>query len=97
MRNERREKIIKVFRENESVVRTMTLRKQRISSRDLEELLDMGDIVKVKTGYYALNESLEKLNDLVNIYFSSKNSTILTCLIPSSSIGSSSIDIINLG
>lgn len=63
MKNERREKIIKIFRENESVVRTKTLREHKISSRDLEELIVLGDIVKVKTGYYALNESLEKLTD----------------------------------
>ncbi|MDO9492573.1 type IV toxin-antitoxin system AbiEi family antitoxin domain-containing protein [Acetobacterium sp.] len=63
MKNERREKIIKVFQVNDSVVRTKTLREHKISSRDLYELITMGEVVKVKTGYYALNTSLAKLTD----------------------------------
>lgn len=68
MKNERREKIVKVFRENGSVVRTKTLRDHKITSRDLEELIVKGDVVKVKTGYYALNETMKKLTDFELVY-----------------------------
>ncbi|MEA4807626.1 hypothetical protein LNN31_06170 [Acetobacterium wieringae] len=44
-------------------MRTKTLREHKISSRDLEELITMGEVVKVKTGYYALNTSLAKMTD----------------------------------
>ena len=46
-----------------------TLRDYQISSRDLDELIALGDVVKVKTGYCALNEKLESLTDfeLVNL------------------------------
>jgi len=63
MKNERREKIIKVFQDNQTVVRTKILREHSISSRDIEELLVSGDVIKVKTGYYTLIKDLEKLSD----------------------------------
>lgn len=63
MKNERREKIVKMFQVYGPIVRTKTLREHKISSRDLEELITMGEIIKVKTGYYALNTVLAKLTD----------------------------------
>lgn len=74
MKNVRREKIIKVFQVNEPVVRTKTLREHKITSRDLEELITMGEIVKIKTHdtghffYKLIHVAIKERNPLNEMY-----------------------------
>lgn len=63
MTNDRREKIKKVFESNNLVVKTSLLRKNKVCSRDIAELIDSGYVKKIKTGFYAWNEYFEDLSD----------------------------------
>ena len=49
------------------VLKTGTLREHRIFNRDIAELLDDGDIQKLKTGYYIWNATASDISDIGTI------------------------------
>lgn len=64
MTHERINKIKDIFDEHSPIVKAAILRKHKICSRDITELLEKGYIVKIKTGYYAWNSVFHDLHDL---------------------------------
>lgn len=63
MTEERINKIKAIFEQYKPVVKTAILRKNKICSRDIKELIDNGYVIKIKTGYYAWNSGFEELHD----------------------------------
>jgi len=63
MNNDRLNKIIKIFDLYKPIVKTVTLRENKVNSRDITELLQSGYIIKVKTGCYAWADEFENYND----------------------------------
>lgn len=64
MTQERILKIKDIFEKHYSIVKTCILRQNKICSRDIRELIVLGYVVKVKTGYYAWKLNAEKLNSM---------------------------------
>lgn len=64
MNNERLNKIRIIFEQNKPIVKTAILRENKVSSRDITELIEGGYITKVKTGSYAWADVFEDYNDL---------------------------------
>lgn len=64
MTNERINKIKSVFEQHTTqIIKTSTLRENQICSRDIAELIALGFIIKIKTGYYAWDSDFENLQD----------------------------------
>lgn len=63
MTEERILKIKKTFEMNYPIIKTCTLRKNKICSRDINELIEYGYVIRVKTGYYAWKSEIEELTN----------------------------------
>lgn len=55
---ERNDIINKAFKKNGGILRTFELNKLGLSSRQINKLLESGDITKIKRGYYELSGSI---------------------------------------
>ena len=64
MRENRIEKIKKIFEENGGVVKYSILQKNKFYSKDIAELVSGGYLSKVKTGYYTWIFQNSETNEL---------------------------------
>jgi len=64
MNNDKLNKIRKIFELYKPIVKTATLRENKVNSRDIIELIESGYIIKVKNGSYAWADDFENYNDL---------------------------------
>ena len=64
MTNERIQNLKEVFNQHYPIVKTSILRENKICSRDITELISLGYVTKVKTGYYAWEKNTDELSSL---------------------------------
>jgi predicted transcriptional regulator of viral defense system len=63
MKCEKLNKVEKIFKDNDFILKTAKLREYGLSSRDISELLNLGYLIKIKTGYYGWKSNFYGLDD----------------------------------